>query len=494
MSDKLFKQLRDYDRAKPTENVEIGGILGLPVSSQTVEVPGRDGYVYVRIRNTNEIVQAQNEKVSPIFNLPILMKWNRGGYSISGRDTKRYSNWGSSSSFLPKHGGQHSFYGGDPTFIYSRQFVPFATMPSGTNGSDAVYIEPHVYRNPQDGSWNYVGDQFSPNLLTAKPTDSQARMLLLYWDLNSDTVMVATGSAIVASATGTAQILAGLPLLMGQNDIPLAGIRLVSGTSAILWDNIYDVRQFATTTPPSFTGGFAVQDEGSPLGTGTTLNFVGNSVSASVSGSVMQIYVSGSACGIGGVVGQENGVAIGTGTVINFAGDNVDISISGSVVRVFATGSTQFAQYYSAEERTVDAMGNSFLPIELMRHDPYNLMDIVLTGVRSGTSIMFNEPGWYRVATDLYLYPDSAAFFNGNISAKHKTAPYTGTSTFQAREFQYPTQESSQQNWTEITLSETFYAQGQQEIRALITNNTTGTVYSALMSMTIEKLGGRSTP
>lgn len=359
MSDKLFKQLRDYDRTKPTENVEIGGILGLPVSSQTVEVPGRDGYVYVRIRNTNEIVQAQNERVSPIFNLPILMKWDRGGYSISGRDTKRYSNWGSSSSFLPKHGGQHSFYGGDPTFIYSRQFVPFATMPSGTNGSDAVYIEPHVYRNPQDGSWNYVGDQFSPNLLAAKPTDSQARMLLLYWDLNSDTVMVATGSAIVASATGTAQILAGLPLLMGQNDIPLAGIRLVSGTSAILWDNIYDVRQFATTTPPSFAGGFAVQDDGSPLGTGTTLNFVGNSVSASVSGSVMQIYVSGSAGGIGGVVGQENGVAIGTGTVINFAGDNIDVSISGSVVRVYVSG-TATTQIQEGQHLQVGATSGAY--------------------------------------------------------------------------------------------------------------------------------------
>jgi hypothetical protein len=40
--------------------------------------------------------------------------------------------------------------------------------------------------------------------------------------------------------------------------------------------------------------GVMVWDEGVPLGTGTVLNFVGDNVSASISGSVVQVYVTGS--------------------------------------------------------------------------------------------------------------------------------------------------------------------------------------------------------
>lgn len=337
----LFKQLRKYDKTKPQVEKEIGGILGLPVSKKTVEVPGRNGFVYVRLRNnSNEIIQARNSEVSPVYDLPVLLTRSGGGYRIKGRDTERYLDWGSSSSFLPRHGATHSLTnelgsGADVVFVHSRQFMPFAIIPSGTNGAGSVFVEPHVYRNPVDASWNYVGNQNSVNLLPAKPLDTNARTLLLYWDLDVAGVRIATGSVFSAFLTGTVDVLASLPLVTSNRQVPLAAIRLVSGTNEIVWDNIYDLRQFATTTPPSFAGGFAGQDEGIPFGTGTTLNFVGSGVDASMSGSVIRVHISGSV----GMAGQYEGVSIGNGTILNFVGPNVDASRSGTVIRVFVTGS-----------------------------------------------------------------------------------------------------------------------------------------------------------
>lgn len=337
----LFKKFSAYDKSKPQVEAELGGILGLPVSKKTVEVPGRNGYVYVRLRNnSNEIVQARNDQVSPVYDLPVLLVRIAGGYKVKGRDIERYQDWGSFSSFLPRHAATHQLTndlgaGGDVAFIYSRQFMPFATIPSGTNGAGSVFIEPHVYRNPVDASWNYVGNQNSVNLLPAKPLDGNARTILLYWDLDVAGVRIATGSVLSTSLTGTADILSSLPLITSNRQIPLTAVRLVSGTSEIVWDNIYDLRQFATTTPPSFTGGFAVQDEGTFVTTGTTLNFVGAGVDASVSGSVIRVHISGSV----GIGGQDEGVALGNGTILNFVGPNVDASRSGTVIRVFVTGS-----------------------------------------------------------------------------------------------------------------------------------------------------------
>lgn len=296
MSD-LFKNLRSYDKTKPQEVIEVGGILGLPVNSQTVQVPGRNAYVYVRIRNSSEIVQAFNDKVTPVYNLPILMVWDRGGYRITGRDIKRYSNWGSNYSYLPRHGGQHSFYGGDATFIYSQQFVPLLAMPSGSSGAGMIYVEPHVYRNPNDGTWSHIGNQHSANILVSKPTNNLARMMLLYWDLDSESVEISSGSTFAATITGTAGILPYLPPITSQKQIAIAGVRLVSGTADVSWDNLYDLRQFTTTTPGAFEGGFGAQDEGVVLGTGTILNFVGNNINASISGSVIRVFVTGSTSG-----------------------------------------------------------------------------------------------------------------------------------------------------------------------------------------------------
>lgn len=296
MTKKLLDAVKEQKKSTLPAELQIMGSVGTIINGQrTVEVPNRNSFIYVRLRdNTNEVVQAFNNQVSPSYNLPVMLQWMDNRYVVLGVDTARYqNNWPSFSPYLPRHGTQHSFSdppGGDVSWIYSRQFMPMLAFPSGTNGAAQVILYPSVYRNP-DGTWEYIGTSGTPNLLTPKPTDSQARMLLLYWDLDTDMAGISTGTPFSASITGTAEVLPYIPTVSDSKKIPIAGVRLVSGTSVIGWENLYDLRQFAINTPPAFAGGFAIWDEGVPQGTGTTLNFVGAGITTTISGSVARISV-----------------------------------------------------------------------------------------------------------------------------------------------------------------------------------------------------------
>jgi hypothetical protein len=93
------------------------------------------------------------------------------------------------------------------------------------------------------------------------------------------------------------------------------------------------------TTPGVDQIGAFILDEGIPLGTGTWLNFVGENVSVTVSGTTARIFVTGSTHGHGvdqiGVYGLANGVPLGTGTWIDF-GNNLTATISGTTLRIDA--------------------------------------------------------------------------------------------------------------------------------------------------------------
>lgn len=319
MANKLHRQVKGLAEGKSDKLNLISGNLGISIDGQrTVEVPNRDGYVWVRLRgNQSELIQAYNSAVSPIFDLPVLVVRSNNRYSVYGRDIEKYGDWGNS-PYLPKHGTQHSFnpelgMGGDVTWIYSRQFVPLLATPSGSAGAASLVINPHIYREPSDGSFTYIGNQGTPDATLAKPTDNQARMMLLYWDLNTNLPNMITGSLFDASITGTAQITPYIPALNDSEKIPLSAIRVVSGTTTIDWDNIYDIRQFATTTPPAFQGGFGIWDEGIPQGTGTILNFIGAGIDATVSGTVAQIVVT--ATGGGGTSSPWTTGSAGTNSI-----------------------------------------------------------------------------------------------------------------------------------------------------------------------------------
>ncbi len=349
MTSKLRKAVQQQKKQTKKPEKPITGILGIPINGQKrVEVQGRNGFVYVRLRNNeNEVIQAFNNQVSPAYNLPVLVERQGTRYIVTSVDTQRYNNnWDSYSAFVPRHGGQHSFDvenggGGDIVWVHGRQFMPLLTIPSGSVGANNVLLTSYTLRNA-DGTWKYVGNTGTQNLSSYNPvTGSQAVMGIVYLDTVSGNpgFVLNSGTYFPNTITGTSQIVPYLPAITNPNWIPDSAIRLITGTSKITWDNIYDVRQYFSTSATGTSGGssstgtsLSIQDEGSPLGTASTLNFVGDNISVSVSGTVARVYVTGSAGGgvpvgfnvsLPGVYAHATGsqsVSHNTTTVMNVGG------------------------------------------------------------------------------------------------------------------------------------------------------------------------------
>ena len=244
---RLNKSLNVLDVAKQNAPKEFPGILGAQFKGQTlVEVPNRDGFVYVRLRsNYNEVIQAYNSNVSPVYGLPVTVTRDATAnrYIIRGRDLGQYGNWGTT-TYLPRHGAQHSFpddnWGGDIVWVYDRQIVPLSVSPpSGSSGGDHVYVYPDVVY--WAGSWLYAGAESSPNLLTYKPTTDEAILVLIYLDTSGNLGYI-TGSLFPVYNIYLSDIVPYLPALPNDAAIPLGAVRLVSGTSSISWNEIYDLR------------------------------------------------------------------------------------------------------------------------------------------------------------------------------------------------------------------------------------------------------------
>lgn len=281
---------------------EYSGLLGILIGGErTVDIANRKGYVYVRIHgNMSEVVQAWNDIVSPVYDLPVIVVRNGNNWKIKSRDSDKYgNNWISKSPFLPQHGNSHSFApeyggGGDIVWVDSRQVLPLLGFPSGSYGASSVLINPINFRYA-DGSFGYIGNTGTPALDLYKPTGVYANMVLVYADGDTGSIgfLVNSGTYFDASITGTSSVLPYLPTLTSVSQIPIVGIRLVSGTNAIGWSNLYDLRQFFQV-PSSIAntgiGGIVIQNEGTDVSTGTIINFT-NGANATVSGTVINVDV-----------------------------------------------------------------------------------------------------------------------------------------------------------------------------------------------------------
>lgn len=325
MKKKLEKAVRDQKKQVAPDVPQISGLLGIPINGQkTVEVPNRKAFVYVRLRNNqSEVIQAFNNKVSPAYGLPVKVIREGNRYTVLSVDTQRYeNNWTSFAPFLPRHGNTHSFDiesggGADIVWVYPRQFMPLLVLPSGSLGGQNVIVSPYTLKN-DNGTWKQVGNTGTANLTTYNPSSATGAVIaLVFLDTASGnpSLLINSGSIFSSAITGTNQIYPYIPTVTNPStQIPLAAIRLVTGTSQISWDNIYDVRQFVhnqpTGSPGSGITSVAVQDEGAPQGNVTTFNFIGANVHASVSGSVARIFVTGSTGGSSEFVGTPSSAVL----------------------------------------------------------------------------------------------------------------------------------------------------------------------------------------
>lgn len=297
---------KTFDETLQKNTVQYSGLLGLPIDgARAVNVPSRSGFVYVRLRdNLSEVVQVYNDKVSPIYDFPVIIQRQGNRWVVVGKDTGRYETFGTSAPFLPAHGSQHSFdrdrgVGGDTVLVFPDQFMPLLVYPSGTSGASMLMVAPYMLQRTDD--FVYVGNTGTQNLLVYKPTNSNAIIGLVGLDkvTGNPTVLIASGTPMPGTITGSATVADYAPY-PPSNVEPLYLFRLVSGTTEVNWSNLYNARQFiggSTYTGSSGGTSLAFQDEGVPLGTPSTVNFVGSPVSVTVSGTVARVFITGSSGG-----------------------------------------------------------------------------------------------------------------------------------------------------------------------------------------------------
>lgn len=349
MTNKRLKDtLKKYDKSKQSKEVLISGTLGITLGgSRVVEVPNRKGFVYVRLKgNTSELIQAFNATVSPVYDLPVFVIRNNSIYKVVGRNIDRYpSQFSTEAPYLPKHGAQHSFNteigaGGDVTWIYSKQFMPFLSYPSGSAGSLTLSFYPGFYE--WNGQWKFAQNTGTPSYSPYIPSiTGAARMVLSYLDPTDNSIKLVPGTPFSNSLTGSADIAQYIPDIPREVGIPLAAVRLVTGTTSIGWDAIYDLRDFWTVGKPSGSSGgggggssgLVGWDEGVYIATGTILNVTGQRAVLSASGTVLNLTISPDPFDNVGAYITNNGVSLGTGTRID-VGNNLTASLSGTVLRI----------------------------------------------------------------------------------------------------------------------------------------------------------------
>lgn len=272
----LQSSLKSYDNSLKKQETQYSGILGLTIDgSRKVNIPSRAGFVYVRLRdNLSEVVQAYNDKVSPAYGLPVIIQRTGNRWMVVGKDTNRYETWGTSAPFLPAHGSQHSFnrdvgVGGDTVWVYPDQFMPLLVYPSGTAGSTNLMVAPYLLK--RDTDFIYAGNTGTQNLVMYKPADSQAilGLVVLNIDTGNPEILIASGTPISASLTGTSAIAPYIPYPASHQE-PLYAFRLVSGTSYLTWDNLYNARQFIGGSSITSTG---TSGGGNPAGNDRDVQF-----------------------------------------------------------------------------------------------------------------------------------------------------------------------------------------------------------------------------
>jgi hypothetical protein len=246
--------------------------------------------------------------------------------------------------------------GGDVVWVYSDQFIPWLVTPSGSSGANSVSVQPSAYY--YDDQFRWAGGTGIAGFDTLRPTgSSNARMLLVYLDPDTGTPFLATGSLteFANTITGTAEIMPYMPSLIEPTDIPLAGVRLITGSSVLLWQNLYDLRDYfahSSTSGSSGGGGAPTDAEYVVMSADATLSdervlTAGTDIDIADGGAGGNATVSiptgtferpGHAhFVINEIPIYEDGVFQATGTILDFT-NNMDVAVTGTSVFISSTG------------------------------------------------------------------------------------------------------------------------------------------------------------
>lgn len=250
---KLRRAVQEALKNKQDKEIPLSGVLGIAINGRIqVEVPNRNGYVWVRIKDSNEVIQAINSLVSPVYDLPVLLRRDivdPSTYTVIDRNMARYKDWGNS-NFMANHAAQHTrtpnVPGGDPIWVYNTQFMPFLAHPELPSGTARLLVEGSPYNF--NGNMRYAGVTGTINLVPElNPPGTGSYVHLFYLDQPTGNFGIVTGTTqYAAGITATSSIIGLLPDNPDPfNYMPIAGLRFTSGTTLIDWANIYQLTPFS---------------------------------------------------------------------------------------------------------------------------------------------------------------------------------------------------------------------------------------------------------
>ncbi len=233
-------------RARKVER--IPGFLGAFVDGEkTVRVPGREDFVFVRLRmDRSETIQAFNDQVGDQFGIPVTVIRDESAprfYRVISREIDTFQDWGS--PYLVNHAEQHMFAGGtgtvasDVVWVYRRAFVPLGVSPNGTmtaNVASDYYIWDNIVKHfGPTGTVDFssVRDSlgvFEARFVTVFLNGDTSELNYLTGEIFDNTVVVTDPTEFIS--------------VPGSNEgIPLAAIYLFNSMTQVLWKDIFDIRQ-----------------------------------------------------------------------------------------------------------------------------------------------------------------------------------------------------------------------------------------------------------
>lgn len=258
-SKQLSSSVSTLQSRKQDAYEQYDGFMGLysEDGNKVVDVPGRPGYVYVRLlKDLSSAVEAYNDKVLALWGVTVQVEKVQGPKGIVWRVLGGSSTSSSNiaimpgNGLLPRHGAQHSFspgantgssFGADPVWVYKDQFMPLDVTPTSP-ASSRLTVNADLYQ--YGNHFNYFGTTGTVDLFSQIPTDlTQTRFITICLNTANNQLEYITGS-LVDTNTLIADPYQYIAAPIDNDVVPLKAVMLVGGSSVVKWANLYDLRTF----------------------------------------------------------------------------------------------------------------------------------------------------------------------------------------------------------------------------------------------------------
>lgn len=221
--------------------------------------PGNPDMVFVRVHGLQSSVAKVFNKTVPTNrpNLSVLIGVTREQphlVQVLGVDWSALPEWGGA-TMLPLHGTEHEFGGADPVFVQKRAIVP---MRASAQRPATMFLDVAADFYPWDDGFNYWPGGPTEDLTGRVPGAGLARFVTIYVDGATNTLGYIDGEAGPIVWPLGIETIPEPP----QGSVPICAVRLYDGMSAIVENDIYDLRILNSPMGGSLAPGSHALDPG----------------------------------------------------------------------------------------------------------------------------------------------------------------------------------------------------------------------------------------